>query len=68
MNNDFDRFFLQQNEEEENSHPNDILFAEEFELEEFMEWFPIMDQNFKMNPILWKLYAMYHERLNSVQN
>ena len=68
MNDKLDNFFLQNDDEERPSHPNDLIFAEEFELQEFMEWFPIMDQNFKMNPILWKLYAMYHERLNSVQN
>jgi len=64
MTDKIDKFILPITpKEEESQYVHDDMFVDEFELEEFMEWFPIMDQNFKMNPILWGLYALYQTKL-----
>lgn len=47
---------------EEPNTLQDKLFDEEFDLQEFMEWFPKMGGNFYMSPMLWKLYILYLEK------
>ena len=51
--------------------PQDLQTLDEYpeklyEWEEFMKYFPIMQGNYTMHPIFWKLYAYQEKRLKNL--